>query len=120
MKKTGIIVLVLAVIFGVGFWAGTSYSKLHRAIPKSVVTMAKPLPPPSLADLQDYRATREKTLRDNPDLAAEYRDLLTRIDQQQQVVEAAMLKADLALKPTVTKLAAARERSLKQTLDSIH
>lgn len=82
MKKAALIVVVLLVVFGAGFGLGTWYAKPAKAapVPSPYAKILPPRPPPANMptsyEWQDFRATREKTLHDNPDLAAEYQKLL--------------------------------------------
>jgi hypothetical protein len=117
MKKAALIVFVLLLVFSAGFGLGTWYAKPKKVtpIPSPYAKALPPGPPPlnlpTALEWQDFRATREKTLHDNPDLAAEYQKLLAEANKHQQDIDAATIKADPSVAPLVAKLAAMRQRS---------
>jgi len=78
-----------------------------------------PNPPPSTAntsfisqsDFQKLRAARDAVLQANPDLAAEYKQIIKAMDEEQKELDAAMIKADPKVAPLVAKLIALREHN---------
>jgi hypothetical protein len=133
MKDAGWI--VSALLFGiiVGFGLGTWYAKPVTSayptrpimtenqppgMPQPPAMTAESAKPPTPDEWQDYHKTREQVLQTNPQLAAEYHELLDEINKHQQDIEAAMVKADPKAAPIVTKLASMRERNMAQTLSA--
>jgi hypothetical protein len=60
---------------------------------------------------QELRNDRETALRNNPDLATEYRTLVAEMDAQQKKLDAAMISADPKVAPVVAKLDIIRQRN---------
>ena len=119
MKSSPVILIVLMVAASViwGFW-----SHQHRPVVATVSPQRTPTPfvaatprPFSpggpVNPWQEYHEARQKTLADNPELAAEYQSLLTKIAQQEEKLNAAMIQADPKVAPIIAKLAAARQQS---------
>jgi len=75
----------------------------------------RPLPPasnlPLPSEWQELRSVREKTLQQNPELAAEYKSLMAELDQQQRDLDAAMIKIDPRVAPVIAKLAEIRKQN---------
>jgi hypothetical protein len=71
-----------------------------------------PAPHPALvspSEFQQLRAAREAALQANPDLAAEYKQIINDMQIQQAKFDAAMIKADPKVAPIVAKLVALRQ-----------
>jgi len=62
--------------------------------------------------LQEYRAAREQVLKENPDLAAEYQELMTENEKQARDLDAAMIKADPKVASILAKINLQRRSSL--------
>jgi len=60
---------------------------------------------------QQLRVTREAVLRTNPDLAAEYKQIMDEMQTQQTKLDAAIIKADPKAAPIVAKLVSLRQRN---------
>jgi hypothetical protein len=123
--KNALVVLVFFIVIAAitwGIWAG------HKSSSQVIASQApsapsnppaqpvKPFTPPHPSpgfiasnDWQEFCNARDTTFRNNPDLAAEYKTLLTEMDKQQQEMEAAMIKADPKVAPLVVKLEAVRK-----------
>jgi len=65
----------------------------------------------SPGELQQLRVAREAVLRTNPDLAAEYKQIMDEMQAQQTKVDAAIIKADPKAAPIVAKLVVLRQRN---------
>jgi len=122
MKNLVLALVVLIVIAGVayGIWASykssTNMVTAHASAtaPTQPVKPFTPHPSPNflaLNEWQELRSARDATLRDNPDLAAEYKTLLAEMDEQQKDLDAAMIKADPNAAPIVAKLVALRQHN---------
>ena len=124
MNKAVLIVLILLLVFGAGFESGIWYAKPTKPVwsghPAVANTQPTHVPPiigaPTARQWQEYQTTREKTLRENPDLAAEYQGLLAEVKKHQADIEAAMVKSDPKVAPIVAKLALIRERNMTQAV----
>jgi len=71
-------------------------------------------PPQALmspGDWQKLRSTRDQVLQSNPDLQAEYKQILKKMDGQQATLDDAMIKADPAVKPVIAKLVELRQKN---------
>jgi len=133
MKNAWIIVVALVVGAGL-FWLGRishggdgSTAKITSSAPPSPLpgstgTPANSTstnataqhPPPALmspGDWQKLRSTRDQVLQSNPDLQAEYKQILKKMDAQQASLDDAMIKADPAVKPVVAKLVELRQKN---------
>jgi hypothetical protein len=77
----------------------------------------KPLTPPphpslvSPIEWQRLRTARAAALQANPDLAAEYKQIIDDMQTEETKFDAAMIKADPKVAPIVAKLAALRQRN---------
>ena len=104
---------------------------IHYAQPKGGVAAVKPTVaeapaaalvnlngPPTATDLQDYQRARRLVLHENPQLVAEYKEIVDEMNKHQEDIEAAMVKCDPKVAPIVAKLAAMRERSMAQALSA--
>jgi hypothetical protein len=65
----------------------------------------------SSSEWQRMRSAREAVLRDNPDLATEYKEIMDEMQAQQAKLDAAMIKADPKAAAIVAKLVALRQRN---------
>jgi len=71
--------------------------------------------PPAIAGMPDrnlwmqYSAMRQKMLQENPELAAEYKELTSEISAQRDKLNAAMIQADPKVAPIIAKLDALRK-----------
>jgi hypothetical protein len=63
----------------------------------------------SPSEFQQLRAARDAVLQANPDLAGEYKQIITDMQAQQDKFDAAMIKADPKVAPIVAKLVALRQ-----------
>lgn len=122
MKNAVVVLSLLVAIAAVtwGVWVSHENSSKVLAVhaPSNIpVLAAKPSAPqqsPSFLaynEWQELRSARETTLKNNPDLAAEYKALLAEMDEQQKKMDAAMIKADPKVAPIVAKLEAMRKHS---------
>jgi hypothetical protein len=64
------------------------------------------------SDYQKLKAAREATMQTNPELQAEYKEILSDLDAQQSKLETAMIKADPKVAPIIAKLKQMRQMSL--------
>ncbi len=110
MKRALVAFIFAAVIAaGVwGIWVG------HNASSRITLAGAKPVnlyPAPGKIVMsqnwKEFRAARVATFKDNPDLAAGYKQLLEEMADQQKEMDVAMIKADPKAAPIITKLALA-------------
>ena len=62
-------------------------------------------------EFQQFRAARDAVLQANPDLAAEYKDIIHAMQDEQSKLDAAMIKADPKVAPIVAKLVALRQHN---------
>jgi len=115
------IVVAGAAIFGLGWLSHSGPDKTAAAAASPHVAVGNPYPntppPPdprvvTQDEWQQLRAVRDATLQANPDLAAEYKQLVAEMQAQQAKFDAAMIKADPKVAPLVAKLVALRERSM--------
>jgi CHASE3 domain sensor protein len=122
MKNALVVLIFLIAVAAVtwGIWTShkSSTKVLESQAPSTVpAQVVKPFhPPPSsnflaVNEWQELRSVRETTLKNNPDLAAEYKALLAEMDEQQKDLEAAMIKADPKVAPIVAKLEALRKHN---------
>jgi hypothetical protein len=63
----------------------------------------------SQTEFQQLRTARDAILQANPDLAAEYKQIINDMQAQQAKLDAAMIKADPKVAPIVAKLVALRQ-----------
>jgi hypothetical protein len=122
MKKPILIIIcgMVACAVAFGIWVN------HKASGKTALTISSTNPtpgigvrPPSLPpssppllkpnEWQELRSDREAILNANPELASEYKSLLTEMDNQQKDLEAAMIKADPKVAPLVAKIESMRK-----------
>lgn len=126
MKNISVILIVLLVVGCVAWGLWSRYAPAPNAVSPSVASApsatapaanpaANPAihtaPPPVFTQVREwrqYRDVREKTLADNPDLAAEYQSLRHQLEQQEKDLDAAMVKADPQVAPIVARLEAIR------------
>ena len=118
MKSIFLIWGTFLVIVVVGWVAWEHYPNLHmRGVAHAPRNHAPATPYsamphfPVANDWQKYHAAREKALQENPDLAAEYKELLGEVADQQAKVDAAMIKADPKVVPIIAKLAEIRKHN---------
>jgi len=57
----------------------------------------------SPGDWQKLRSTRDQVLQGNPDLQAEYKQILKKMDGQQASLDAAMIKIDPSMAPLIAQ-----------------
>jgi len=62
-------------------------------------------------DWQRLRAARDAALQANPDLAAEYKEIIQEMQMQQNELDVAMIKADPKVASIVAKLVELRQRN---------
>jgi hypothetical protein len=116
-----VISFCLALVLGWFIWGRegvvTKPAAIVQATTPTSPTTPAPQPTPPVSNLplpsewQELRSVRNTTLQNNPDLAAEYKSLMSQMDQQQKDLDAAMIKADPKVAPVVTKLAELRKRN---------
>lgn len=78
-------------------------------------TLALPPPDPRVVSQNEWnqlRTTRDATLQANPDLAAEYQQLMAEMKSQQAKFDTAMIAADPKVAPILAKFLALRERTM--------
>jgi hypothetical protein len=63
----------------------------------------------SPGEWEHLRSARDSALQANPDLAAEYKEILAAMDAQQKKIDADMIKVDPKVAPIVAKLVVLRE-----------
>jgi hypothetical protein len=117
--KNALVVLILLVAIAAitwGIWVGhKNLGKILTAHPPSQA--ARPFAPPqspsflAFNEWKELCSVRETTLKNNPDLAAEYKALLAEMDEQQKKLDAAMIKADPKVASIVAKLEAMRKHN---------
>ena len=128
--KTAFYALVILVVGAGMIWVVRSHrsgaekastTTIIRHIPHAVNTAANyPPPTPSAQDPRavspsewgHLRDARDAAMKANPDLAAEYKELLKEMKAQQAKFDAAMIAADPKVAPIVTKFLAMRDRSM--------
>ena len=117
MKKPVVIIIcaIAACAVAFGIWTthkGSSKTALANSLthpaPGVGVIPPSPLPISSTSikpsDWQEFHSDRETTLKADPELASEYKALLTEMDKQQKDLESAMIKANPKVAPIVAKL----------------
>jgi hypothetical protein len=112
--KTAILSLLILILIVAVIWrlSEPKHVKVsHSSAPVVPVTTAKPVQAAlpfgktfTSDDLRRFRSAREAALSQNPDLAAEYKEIISEIENQQQKLDAAMIKADPAVAPIIVKL----------------
>jgi hypothetical protein len=121
MKRVAFFGVVLLAGLGLGFGLGVKYAGMTSqptpAKSAAVVAQKPPsgqLPPnvTTMSEWQEFRAARDKTLQDNPDLAAEYQALQDAMKKQQESIEEAMAKTDPTVAPILAKLEWQRRQSM--------
>jgi len=126
MKKA-LVGLAIVGAFGLGWMSHAEFGKapVHTPIsggaPKASMSPGNPAAnshapvqhPPLISpdDWQQLRIARESVLRNNPDLAAEYKQIMDEMQAQQTKLDAAIIKADPKAAPIVAKLVALRQRN---------
>jgi hypothetical protein len=118
----GAILFELGWIISIQFGKSTAHEPPAGGVPLANITPGNPAmhPPPtssrpptlSASEAEQLRAAREVILRDHPDLAAEYKQILDDTAAQQVTLDAAMIKADSQVAPLLAKWVELRKRSL--------
>ncbi|HUB66024.1 MAG TPA: hypothetical protein VL981_00905 [Candidatus Methylacidiphilales bacterium] len=91
-------------------------ASVANAAPANPPFHPPPTPPPSIplvsmSDFQRLRAARDAVFQANPDLADEYKKIISEMQTQQTELDAAMIKADPKVASIVAKLVALRQRN---------
>jgi hypothetical protein len=114
--------LSMGLILGWGIWEPHSSStsvSLQSIQPATVSPVPNksvtPLARPVGVDWQAFNDAHEKALRDNPELSTEYKELLQEAANQENEINAAMIKADPKVASILAKLEAQRHPSGAQS-----
>jgi len=89
--------------------ANSAVSSAKPGSPATTQPQAAPRALLSRSEFEQFRAARDSALQANPDLAAEYKQILADMQAQQAKLDAAMVKADPKAAPIVAKLVALRQ-----------
>lgn len=124
MKSFPLVLIFFIVVAAVAWaaWAGHQRSNtvISSAAPNVVAApstahpnVAHPAPSNLMisGEWREYHALQQKTLAENPELAAEYKAILNQMEAQQKALEAAMVKADPKVAPIVAKLDKIRQHN---------
>jgi hypothetical protein len=116
----GATIVIMGVVLAWSLWSLEAKKKVlivHRTPAlASRMTSMPGSKSPRVSDWQEYHQTRDQTLRQNPDLSAKYKTLLSDISKQEENLDAAMIKSDPTVAPILAKLAALRERNTPQSV----
>ena len=117
MKKPAVIIICAIAACAVGFGIWTTHKESSKTAlansssnPATGVGVKPASPPPTSStsikpgDWQEFHSDRETALKADPELASEYKALLTEMDKQQKDLESAMIKADPKVAPVIAKL----------------
>jgi hypothetical protein len=119
--------IVGTVLFGLGWIShgmadkASTTSSSSDSAPTATTVPGNPAPntPPeaphpalvSQSEFQQLQAARDAAMQANPDLAAEYKQIIKDLQNEQNELDTAMIKADPKVEPIVAKLVALRQRN---------